>query len=486
MYPFTSLVSLQSGLALVTSSLGFPTPPFVARIGAETVTVSAVSGNGNVWWQTNAVAAHIPGEVVCLGGLAGSPVYAEFVGSRSRTAGGEPGAIMIYRIGGTTDDSLVDQLLSQIMPSSWCGLKWDSIHKSPIPGMADGWECTVQYGVYQRRAPLATGEHLTAFDTTGGTRHITQSLSTVGAYGPLGATTLAQDVTIGDTQIAVTNANSLPTAPFPISILGVGYSVTAVAGNVLTIDPAAKQSISKGGYLTAIYMLDNGSGYTDVPSVYFSGGGGTGAAAIAWLGSGGTVAAAITNGGSGYTDVPSVSINGPHTGGPAIGVAILAPPVVVVGAGNVPCFGGAIGVTRDSVEGCDIHFPAFQWEETWVFDLEDITDAYIRRLYQLTGTVCTHGFRLCDPYETLFLGVRGAQRGATDAELTFRFAGSVNRRDQWVNNILVPEIRGWDYAWIHYQDQSNGYALVKVPDSVFVEQVYRYEAWTDLNLGYNW
>jgi hypothetical protein len=58
-------------------------------------------------------------------------------------------------------------------------------------------------------------------------------------------------------------------------------------------------------------MVDNGCGYTNVPSVRVVGGGGSGATAVATLRSGFITNVVITSSGSGYTNAPTVLIESP-------------------------------------------------------------------------------------------------------------------------------------------------------------------------------
>ncbi len=57
-----------------------------------------------------------------------------------------------------------------------------------------------------------------------------------------------------------------------------------------------------GGVVTAINIVNGGTGYTTAPTVYITGGGGSGAAAIATVAGGAVTSIAVGNGGSGYTD----------------------------------------------------------------------------------------------------------------------------------------------------------------------------------------
>jgi hypothetical protein len=47
--------------------------------------------------------------------------------------------------------------------------------------------------------------------------------------------------------------------------------------------------------------------------------------------------------------------------------------------------------------------------------------------------------------------------------------------------------KGWEYMWIRYEDAEDEDAkqIVKRPSAVFIEQVYDYGDFSDLNIGTN-
>jgi hypothetical protein len=144
---------------------------------------------------------------------------------------------------------------------------------------------------------------------------------------------------------------------------------------------------------------------------------------------------------------------------------------------------GAIGVTRDSVEGVDIFSadPKFSFEAKRAF----ITLQYYNTIMRLTGTVNATPFRNHAPGECLYLGA-DARGGGDGITLTHQFASSPNRTNIVVSDeITVPVKRGWDYLWIQYVDKVDPTAgfRSKRPLYAFVEQVYRYENFAQLEVG---
>jgi hypothetical protein len=60
---------------------------------------------------------------------------------------------------------------------------------------------------------------------------------------------------------------------------------------------------------------------------------------------------------------------------------------------TAPDFKGAVGVTEDSVEGCEIIVPQFKWSETHQLDAAVATWEYSQTLYNLTGKTNIKEFR---------------------------------------------------------------------------------------------
>ena len=125
-----------------------------------------------------------------------------------------------------------------------------------------------------------------------------------------------------------------------------------------------------------------------------------------------------------------------------------------------PDFQGAIGVTDDSVEGCDITVPVFSFSVTKYMSKSAMTAEYVGYLFTLTGktnseavSITVNGLTLSFATgELLFLGASGSARGDDSWEVTFRFAASPNATDIPVGGITVPAKGGWEYLWVQYKD----------------------------------
>jgi hypothetical protein len=149
---------------------------------------------------------------------------------------------------------------------------------------------------------------------------------------------------------------------------------------------------------------------------------------------------------------------------------------------TAPDFGGAIGVTHDSVEGVDITMPVYNWSEThYLADAQVNKAAY----YSLTGKVNNGGFKGCAAGECLFLGASGSKRGDDDWEITFKFAASPNRTGITVGGITGIAKKGWEYMWVRYADSEDtaSKTIVKKPLAVYIEKVYEEGNLGSLGIG---
>ena len=152
---------------------------------------------------------------------------------------------------------------------------------------------------------------------------------------------------------------------------------------------------------------------------------------------------------------------------------------------TAPNFKGAIGVTKDSIEGVDITVPVYQFSITHVFAPDAVTTTYMGILFNLTGKTNNAPFMGLDTGECLFLGPSGGKRGDGNWEITFKFAGSPNKTTLTVGDITIPAKKGWEYLWVRYEDKedANAKVLVKHPVSAHVEKVYDEGDFSTLSIG---
>ncbi len=103
--------------------------------------------------------------------------------SRPSTRGDNPQTELAYIISGTDDDLAARSALASAAPLTYDGLSRQTIQLDPL---GDGlWEGSAHYGSTASQQ-LQPGESSFAFDTGGGTQHITQSISTVASYAASG------------------------------------------------------------------------------------------------------------------------------------------------------------------------------------------------------------------------------------------------------------------------------------------------------------
>lgn len=148
-----------------------------------------------------------------------------------------------------------------------------------------------------------------------------------------------------------------------------------------------------------------------------------------------------------------------------------------------PNFGGAIGVTRDGIQGTSIPVPVYTWQETHYFQPSFVDTSYKNGLMKLAGCMCDAPFKDCERGEVLFDGCTGGiQRGKQQFALTFRFKASKNTYGLTIGDILVAEKLGWDYVWVNYAEFPNNFALTRVALSAHVERVIPFGDFSALRL----
>lgn len=161
----------------------------------------------------------------------------------------------------------------------------------------------------------------------------------------------------------------------------------------------------------------------------------------------------------------------------------------------IPDYKGAIGVTKESVDGVDV--VTRKMEFSLSLRPTYVTLGYVQQLYRLTGTVNDNPFLGFNAGEVLFLGVSGQSQTPTDGvtpawTLTYKFAASPTRGDPFEEDpddvlvvagnpdtevvdpgrITVPGAYGWDYVWVSYSQKVDGGRTILVPQNAYVETVY--------------
>jgi hypothetical protein len=155
-----------------------------------------------------------------------------------------------------------------------------------------------------------------------------------------------------------------------------------------------------------------------------------------------------------------------------------------------PSFDRAINVNANGVEGVDIVRPGMRYSETWIFPAAlAMSDAYIRAVETLTGTLCLVKFRAFEVGECLFMGARCNWNGDQPfASITFDFdcrpnvaAFTVNS-DAYGDAIAPFSKLGWEYVWIRYQDDVADDVLLRRPIAAYKNRVYEFDNWAGLKI----
>lgn len=115
-----------------------------------------------------------------------SIVVTEKFESRRSTKGDSPSAELVYTVRGTPDDLAARNAAEDESPDNYDGLPRQTVSVEPIG--PEHWDATVRYALSTGGGFPQTGESVFAFDTGGGTQHVTQSKQTVSSHAASGAT----------------------------------------------------------------------------------------------------------------------------------------------------------------------------------------------------------------------------------------------------------------------------------------------------------
>ncbi len=145
---------------------------------------------------------------------------------------------------------------------------------------------------------------------------------------------------------------------------------------------------------------------------------------------------------------------------------------------------GAIGWDGEHVQGVDIAVPVFTFGAEVSLPQEAVDGAYMRTLFDLTGTVNDGPFQLengplFSAGEVLFLGAAGSlaapdQDGERRWKLTFRFSAFPNEVAAVVGDLAPMAKDGQDYLWVQYGEVMGAHASkFAKPVAAYVERVYK-------------
>ena len=159
---------------------------------------------------------------------------------------------------------------------------------------------------------------------------------------------------------------------------------------------------------------------------------------------------------------------------------------------ETPDFKNLIQVNNDGVvQGADIEIATLGFTISKQYDNALINTAFKRKLLQITNKVNSDPFRGWRAEEVRLLAIQDQDAGSNKTNITYRFLVGENLSDTLPDTRFslgdVTEITklGHEYIWVKYKDFRDpvSEALIKVPEFVYVETVYKFFDFNDATLG---
>jgi hypothetical protein len=152
--------------------------------------------------------------------------------------------------------------------------------------------------------------------------------------------------------------------------------------------------------------------------------------------------------------------------------------------GGAQDFKGAVGVTKDRVEGYDLFVPKFDWSRS--VSREVVTRNYMRTLRELCGKKNDAPFYGSEAGEVLYLGASGSYTEGGKWAITHKFAEVANQTSIVIvpGELIVPSKRGWDYLWVAYKAGQGARQVVQEPSAAYVEEVVDDGDFSLIEIGY--
>ena len=146
---------------------------------------------------------------------------------------------------------------------------------------------------------------------------------------------------------------------------------------------------------------------------------------------------------------------------------------------TAPYTGGAIGITKDLVEGCDIDGGPLSFSKRVYLD--SLTDDQVKRLVEAKDCCNSRPWRLWDTGQVRFKGATGGDQGRNNVELTLDFLVDVNITDLYIGTIGPISKRAHEYLWVHHKEFEDpvSHTITKKPAYAYVERVY---GWSDFSI----
>lgn len=384
----------------------------------------------------------------------------------------------------TRDPVEVREMVLSSTPTYFLGLSRKSIDVQPL-GAADLWVATVEYGV--SAVPDGLRPDQLSFKITAHSAHINQSLNTVYRLLPGDCNQAGKGMRADATDnTLVTPDGYTPTAADVGRIVNVTggdgwafgtYMITAVVGGKWKLDRAPAAAGATGG------QWEKGGSVAGGTNLQTDGADPTLVTPDGVAPSESDVGqSVVVTGGEGWTvgSYPIVVAYGrrwtlniaPAAAGKSGGIWHLS--------GTAPDYNGAIGVTLDAVQGCEIEVPLSEF--TYSTQRSSFTWDYYLAMRSLVGkTNDKAAFGKFAPHTLKYLGCEpSSATGQLDDGSRFTFwnlAHSFRHEPDVeqvrVGNITVPVKRGHEYLWARYEPFASGTAMLQRPSAVYVERVVK-------------
>lgn len=143
--------------------------------------------------------------------------------------------------------------------------------------------------------------------------------------------------------------------------------------------------------------------------------------------------------------------------------------------GDTPVdYQGALGVTKDGIEGIEIVVPTLSWNQRFILPDSAVDDEYLAGLMDIVGHTNGGQFGAFGPGTVLQSGMSGSKKGKEQWDLSAKFAASKNVSGRTIGQITGINKGGWEYLEVHYADAADEAAkrLYRKPIQVDVHRVY--------------
>lgn len=153
--------------------------------------------------------------------------------------------------------------------------------------------------------------------------------------------------------------------------------------------------------------------------------------------------------------------------------------------GSAPDYQGAIGVSKDHVEGVDVLDTGVEWSRTVI--RENVTNAYVDGLAALRGKVNNAIYYNGEIGEQLYIGTSGKATENGKWSLTHKFIKRKNQTDLIIVagdpedgaypydalSLTLPVVRGHEHVWVKYAENTVGDEVAPRPLYAYVEVIHQ-------------